>query len=74
LRRGENKLQKSLSEYPHRERDERRIERKPQGFFLAFEMGHFLDSHTSGLWCPVFFKGEENAQKKSTLYGIAYKN
>ena len=39
---------------------EKKSEREPQGFFLALEMGRFLDSHTSDLWCPVFLKGGEN--------------
>jgi hypothetical protein len=30
-----------------RERDEGRIEREPQEFFMAYEMRHFLDFHTS---------------------------
>jgi len=36
--------------------DEERIGRKSQGFYMAFKMGNFLDSHTSDLWCPVFLK------------------
>jgi len=51
-----------------------RIEGEPQEFFLAFEMGHLLDFHTSDFWCPVFLKGGKNAKKKSTLYGITHKN
>jgi len=58
----------------HQKQNGRSSEREPQGLFLAFEMGNILDSHTSDFWCPVFLKGGENAQKKSTLYGIAYKN
>ena len=42
-------------------------EREPQGFFLAFEIGHFLDSRTSDFWCPVFLKGEEMKSKPNIL-------
>ena len=34
-----------------------RNEREPQGFFLAFEMGNFLDSRSSDIWCTVFLEG-----------------
>ena len=27
-------------------------------------MGHFLDSHTSDLWCPVFLKGGKMKKEK----------
>lgn len=40
--------------------DEGRSERESQDFFLAFEMGHFLDSRSSDFWCPVFLKGGKN--------------
>ena len=38
--------------------DEERIGGKPRGFYMAFKMENFLDSHTSDLWCSVFLKGE----------------
>ena len=36
--------------------DEERIGRKPQGFYMAFKIENFLDSHTSDLWRLVFLK------------------
>ncbi len=49
-------------------RDEGRIEREPQELLLAFEMGHFLGSHPSDLWCPVFLKGGENGKRKEVFF------
>lgn len=40
-----------------RERDKGGSERESQGFFLAFEMGHFLDSHPPDFLCTVFLNG-----------------
>lgn len=39
---------------------ERKSKIEPQDFFLALEMGNFLDSHSSDFWCPVFLMGGEN--------------
>ena len=36
-------------------------------------MGHFLDSHTSGLWCPVFLKGGEMPKRKVRFMGMLTK-
>ena len=32
-------------------------------------MGHFLDSHTSYFWCPVFLKGEK---MKKLVLGLLF--
>jgi len=34
---------------------------------MALEMGHFLDSHTSDFWCPVFLKGGEDGKRESSF-------
>jgi len=44
-----------FSEKP-RERDEGRSKRESQGFFLAFEMGNFLDSRSSYFWSAISLK------------------
>jgi len=43
-----------------REGNEGRSERESQDSSLAFDMGHFLDSHSFDFWCPVFLKGGVN--------------
>ena len=56
---------KSLRDFQQKGQNDKRgrIEREPQGFFLAFEIGNFLDSRTSDFWCSVFLKGGKNGKR-----------